>query len=179
MANPLVELFSPTQSSGERWMWATVAQTNPLRVREDGAAQPIATTPKSLIPVVPGDRVLCLRMGRRLIVMGTMGGRPTSGPGEIIIEGRAYQASGVVSSPGWSVARSSGQMYVGTINARIPYQPPSGWGFTWSVAESSGFTWVGNGDWTINGNIQRLRVLQMFSGDAEALKSLLWQLTKA
>lgn len=79
MANPLEELMvvaaqASVDKSADRLFWATVAQTSPLRVREDGASGPIAASPKTLAAVQAGDRVLCLRFGRRLVILGRMGG---------------------------------------------------------------------------------------------------------
>lgn len=82
MSNLLADMIAAGARSqqGERWLWATVWQISPLRVIEDGAAGPINITPKSLTPVAVGDRVLCLRVQRRLIVIGKMGGQKQNPP---------------------------------------------------------------------------------------------------
>ena len=66
--------------SADRLFWATVTQTSPLRVREDTASENINITPKTLAHVMTGNRVLCLRYGRRLVILGKMGGQEPPEP---------------------------------------------------------------------------------------------------
>lgn len=53
-------------------VWATVTQSTPLRVRPDGADDPLEATPENLTGtlLVPGARVLVQVHGRRVLVYG-------------------------------------------------------------------------------------------------------------
>lgn len=55
------------------YRWATITDTDPLRVRLDGDADGLPITPSSLVDpaeMVPGDRVWVQMYGRRLLVVG-------------------------------------------------------------------------------------------------------------
>lgn len=97
----------------------------------------------------------------------------------IWINGTPYPSSGVVSSPGWTVARTDGAFYTGNLDVWPPFTPPSGWGFTWSVHSTTGYTFVSlSSAAPVAGNTQRLRVTQVGNGTTTALKELSWQLIK-
>src|SRR5690606_18871131 len=56
-------------AADETWTWATVASTDPLRVRLDGDDAPLLITPENLAGgLLVGDRVWTQRYGRRLIL---------------------------------------------------------------------------------------------------------------
>jgi len=58
-------------AADETWTWATVASTDPLRVRLDGDDAPLLITPENLAGgLLVGDRVWVQRYGRRLLVHG-------------------------------------------------------------------------------------------------------------
>lgn len=53
------------------FMWATVTQASPLRIRLDGELEPLGITPDTLINgLVVNDRVWVQVVNRRLVVMG-------------------------------------------------------------------------------------------------------------
>lgn len=55
----------------DSWMWGTVTQASPLRVRLDGDTVALTVTPDPLtVGLVTGDRVYCQIRGRRLVVWG-------------------------------------------------------------------------------------------------------------
>jgi len=66
-------LPGPTEP-GDSWRWATVTQVSPLRVRLDGEATALDTTPDALTPVRIGQRVWCQFAGRRAVVIGSSAG---------------------------------------------------------------------------------------------------------
>lgn len=182
MGNPIFELFKPESGVQDRWFWATVEQSSPLRVREDGAHNAINTTPKTLTAVGVGDRVLCLRTGRRLLVVGRMGGTPPPvipAAGTVLINNRLYQSSGRVSAPAWTLSRSDGGfLYTGYMDVSVPYTPPSGWTFVWSLSQTNGFTFLTTAQSTpVNGK-QRLYVTQVGNNSTSVVTYLAWQLVK-
>lgn len=64
-------LPQPVPGPGMVTRWGAVTGVAPLRVRLDGDTDPLAITPDSLIPALTvGDRVLCLRTGRQLVILG-------------------------------------------------------------------------------------------------------------
>lgn len=182
MGNPIFELLKPDDSVQDRWFWATVTQASPLAVREDVAKVPVSIVPQTLVAVQAGDRVLCLRTGRRLVVVGRMGGTPPPvipAAGTVLINNRLYQSSGRVSAPAWTLSRSDGGfLYTGYMDVSVPYTPPSGWTFVWSLSETTGFTFLTTAQSTpVNGK-QRLFVTQVGNNSTSAVTYLAWQLVK-
>lgn len=60
--------------------WAKVTQTSPLRVRLDGSSEDLPFTPVSLIGEITGTpRVMCLRLGAQLCIIGAVGGTTPAG----------------------------------------------------------------------------------------------------
>ena len=52
--------------------WALVTTASPLRVQLDGDTAPLPLTPVTLAAgLTAGSRVLCLLIGRQLVVLGT------------------------------------------------------------------------------------------------------------
>lgn len=62
------------------------------------------------------------------------------GENQIIINGTAYQLSGVFPSiPPFTLSGTSG-VYVGAFSINTPYTPPAGYGFVVHVLETAGYT---------------------------------------
>ena len=182
MGNPIFELLKPDESVQDRWFWATVTQASPLMVREDGARSAIGTTPKTLTAVGVGDRVLCLRTGRRLLVVGRMGGTPppvVPAAGTVVVNGRVYPSSGRVSAPAWTLSRSDGGfLHTGWVDVPVPFTPPAGWSFVWALTATTGFTFMTQAQHVpVNGK-QRLYVTQVGNSSTTAWTYLCWQLVK-
>lgn len=96
----------------------------------------------------------------------------------IMINGTAYPASGVVDSPGWTVARTDGNIYSGSMGVSQPFAPPAGWTFNWTIQQTTGYTFLSVANQVPVGGIQILRVMQVGSASTTALSGLAWQLTK-
>lgn len=70
-------LFVPRPVSRDNWMWATVTQLSPLRIRFDGEAAAVDATPDSLIDptlLAVGSRVWVQIYGNSMVVAGGAGG---------------------------------------------------------------------------------------------------------
>jgi hypothetical protein len=79
--------------AGETWHWATVTQADPLRVKLDGDAAELLATPEDLVGgLAVGNRVWVQRYGRRLQVVGKLGGPLT---GDVAVGGDATVAGDV------------------------------------------------------------------------------------
>lgn len=52
-------------------LWATCTNINPVEVQIDGTESPLPGRIDTIADISPGQRVLCLRMGRRLVVLGS------------------------------------------------------------------------------------------------------------
>lgn len=72
-----VPIYVPTETRDfgpdNTYRWATITDTDPLRVRFDGDADGLPITPSSLVDpaqLVVGDRVWVQLFGRRLVVLG-------------------------------------------------------------------------------------------------------------
>ncbi|MFP7706364.1 hypothetical protein [Trueperella sp. LYQ141] len=181
MANPFIDLFAPDTDTGQRWFWATVASVNPLRVREDGAAAPLGTTPRTLVALTPGDRVLCLRVGRRLIVMGKMGGGPPPevvSPTQITINGKTYNRFGFQSLPSFGFGYMAPLAWA-KIRVPFPFTPPSGWGFHYEVVDSASVTFVSSYTSQKDASGTWICIWQLADQDASKVKKLRWELVPA
>lgn len=67
----------------DKWLWATVTQADPLRIRLDGETTPLDITPDTLTrSLTVGQRVWVQLTGRRLVVTGAAGGVPVPEPEE-------------------------------------------------------------------------------------------------
>jgi hypothetical protein len=73
-----LDLLIPNQDkSGDTWLWATVTQVSPLRVRLDGDEVELPITPENLSPDPElGERVWVQLSGHRVIVHGGSKGIP-------------------------------------------------------------------------------------------------------
>ena len=64
-------LAAPPSDPALRTYRGTVTQASPLRVQLDGDSAPLLATPDTVAaPLFTGDRVLCLLIGRALVVAG-------------------------------------------------------------------------------------------------------------
>ena len=72
-ALPPPEDLQVRRAQRAQWMWATVTQVSPLRVRLDGESQALDMTPVSLVgmPLIVNDRVWCQLIEKQLVVHGT------------------------------------------------------------------------------------------------------------
>ena len=175
--NPLTGLIEPPDRR-DSWRWGTIVSGSPVRVRLDGDSEASLATPDCLVSVTTGDRVRVQIANRRMTVFGKLYTGTQGNPGEIVINGTAYPTSGVIVSPGWTVARTDGNIYAGNMDVTQPFAPPAGWTFTWSVQESQGYTFISTATREpVNGK-QTLRVLQVGSNSTTVLSRLVWQLVK-
>jgi len=51
-------------------LWATVTGTSPLQVKVDGASTAVPASRLAAYTATLSDRVLCARVGTRLVVLG-------------------------------------------------------------------------------------------------------------
>ena len=51
-------------------LWASVTGTSPLQVKVDGASTAVAASRLGAYTATVNDRVLCARVGTRLVVLG-------------------------------------------------------------------------------------------------------------
>lgn len=72
-ALPPPEDLQVRRAQRAQWLWATVTQVSPLRVRLDGESQALDMTPVSLVgmPLIVNDRVWCQLIEKQLVVHGT------------------------------------------------------------------------------------------------------------
>lgn len=94
MTSQFLDELSPAPAPADtRYIWATVTQATPLRVRVDGDTAALAATPDdmSLSHRPVGQRVYCMLQGRRLIVLGPNGLPP----------GSVIEYAGPAAPPGW------------------------------------------------------------------------------
>ncbi|VEI13208.1 hypothetical protein [Trueperella bialowiezensis] len=174
--NPLTDLMRPT-SVPESWRWATVVQTNPVRVRLDGDTEPLLATPDCLVPVSVGDRVRVHMLHRRMTIAGKLY-RGSPDPGSIVIGGTAYATSGTIRIPAFTWAFQQPPVYATTVHMPIPYMPPDGWSFQFHMAGSTGFTFLQNiGPGVSNGGVY-CRLVQFGNASTTAAHLARWQLVK-
>lgn len=68
------ELIPDPLPPGVSVMYGTVTGSSPLRVQMDGDPGPLPMTPTTTVAVAVGDRVVLLRHGRQLVIVGVIGG---------------------------------------------------------------------------------------------------------
>lgn len=176
--NPFLELFDQEVPDIPGTFWATVTGVNPVRVKRDG--EPILpVTPKALATVEPGDRVLCLRERRQVIVLGKLGGG-AGDPNTLVIGGTAYQRSGSIAMPEFEPFALLGDaLYYSVADAPIPYTPPSGWTFSWRIEDAILPAWVsGRTRYPANG-VHSLYVFQLIGSGSTMIQRLGWELVKS
>ena len=178
--NPFLEMLTAPEQEIPGTFWATVTATNPLRVKRD--TEPVLpVTPQTLANLAVGDRVLCLWERRQVVVLGRMGG--PGAENTIRIGGVDYALSGSVPCPSfsWSGQTSTttaNAVFYGSITVPVPYSPPSGYTFQWSVGESARRVFVGNAERVPSGGTQNIRVMQIASAATDGLTRLNWRLVK-
>lgn len=65
----------------QSWRWAVVSQVSPLRITMDGDTGPLADAPDTLVAgLAVGDRVRCVTVNRRTLILGRSGGAPAPAP---------------------------------------------------------------------------------------------------
>ena len=102
--------------------WGVVVSTTPPLVRLDADTDPVIVG--TIAPLTVGSRVLVLLQNRKNTVIGSSGGDPNL----IIIDGTAYQRSGVVNVPDYTMSGGSPLFYQSMVIS-MPFTPPTGWGF--------------------------------------------------
>lgn len=174
--NPFLEMLTAPEQEIPGTFWATVTATNPLRVKRD--AEPVLpVTPQTLANLAVGDRVLCLWERRQVIILGRMGG--PGGTDSIVIDGSRYARSGSIAMPTFTWAATVAPVSYATVSVPIPFAPPSGWTFAWSVQESGAFTIAQSADRYPAGGLHRVRLIQINNAETIHVKRLQWQLVKA
>lgn len=177
--NPFLELFTEQEQPAiPGTFWATVTGTSPLRVKRD--AEPVLNvTPKTLQEVKTGDRVLCLRDNRQLVVLGKLGGG-AGDPNTLVIGGTAYQRSGSIPKPTSDPFALLGDaLYYTVIEAPIPYTPPSGWTFAWRVEDAILPAWVSTRYRYPAGGTHSLYAFQLVGSGQTMITRLGWELVKS
>ena len=178
MRNSFLDVLDPQLDTGDQpaTFWATVVGTSPLRIQRDSELT-LPVTPKTLEAVQVGDRVLCLWERRQVIILGRMGG--VGGANSVVIDGTEYERSGSVAVPSFSWTKFGEYLYVATVGMPVPYAPPDGWTFAWSMQQTSGFSFASPSNPTVEGGRQPVRLLQLNSNSTTAIQRLQWQLVKA
>lgn len=173
MRNPFLELLTTEDTDVPGTFWATVTSVDPLRVQRDGESV-LAITPTTLALLKVGDRVLCLLERRQVVVLGRMGGDPQN---VIFINGVEYRATGHIAAPPYDWSGTADGIAYGTLSVPVPFQPPNGWTFQWSVGESTRWIFVENNErYPSTNGIQKVRIIQIFNSELGHLKRLNWQL---
>lgn len=169
----------------DSWRWGAVIGVSPIQVRLDGDSSALPVAPDSLVPLAIGDRVRVQLHNKRLSIVGKQSKLtfPVLGNHQehdvTFIAGVPYVSSGSVLVPTFTWGYEAPPIYSATLNMPIPYVPPTGWTFAWSVQESAGFTFAQNGDRFPTGGTHRVRVTQFLSASTTTLKRLQWQLVRA
>ena len=149
--------------------WGVVVSTTPPLVRLDADTDPVIVG--TIVPLTVGSRVLVLLQNRKNTVIGSAGGDPNI----IVIDGTAYQRSGVVNVPDYTMSGSA-PLYYQLMPVALPYVPPVGWGF--SVTPGIGSTvpsTLHQLDWGQDGSVGIM--VQTVRSDGR-ITSLAWQLVK-
>ena len=183
--NPLASLLSSNSSEDDSWRWATITSLDPLRIKLDGDSEPLLSTPYAITPVRVGDRVLVHIYHRRATIIGVAGGYQPNPPqpppdNSIWVSGTWYRASGIQTIPAYSWVNSGNGWYATTIAMPLPYTPPVGYGFTYSMLDGNGFTLATTANpsnTTTNPGVTHIRLLN-FNHSAPNLKSVQWHLAK-
>lgn len=75
MSNPLNILIRPREDEPVNFRWAVVTQADPLRVRIETEAEPLAGKPSTLVAGLEADeRVFVLIHRNRATILGRAGG---------------------------------------------------------------------------------------------------------
>ena len=145
--------------------WGVVVSTTPPLVRLDADTDPVIVG--TIVPLAAGSRVLVLLQNRKNTVIGSAGGDPNL----IIIDGVAYQRSGVLPQITVSTTTVTGHLYAGYVKPTVP--TPPGWGVTYQLLEGPGNLWMGPSD---GNSIKEVRFISTSYGSHSV--TLAWQLVK-
>lgn len=179
--NPLASLLTNAHSEDDSWRWASVTSLEPLRIKLDGDSEPLLSTPDTITPVRLGNRVLVHIYHRRATIIGVAGGYqpdPATPPPDnsIWVNGAWYVASGIQTIPAYSWVSSGNGWYATTIKMPLPYTPPAGYGFTYSMLSGNGFTLVATANPTSTEGTD-IRLLN-YNHATPGLNSVQWHLAK-
>lgn len=176
--NPFAGLLGEKQQQ-DSWRWGTVVATDPLRVQLDGDSTPLITPPDTLVPVLTGDRVRVHVHNRRATIMGRTTSPSYPSPNIVTINGTPYALSGTATVAALTWSEDSNSVYYATLHQPIPYDPPSGWTFVWSVLEAAAWVFVSTSQRLPSGGTQAIRVIQIANSRTNLLTRLSWQLVRA
>ena len=98
---------------------------------------------------------------------------------EIVINGRRYQATGIVKSFRIPDFYASGNWYYGSVDISEPYTPPKGYRFNYYILETSGFSILGPGNHASKTGQYRARIIQVGSSYTGTVSKIGWSLVKA
>lgn len=175
--NPLTRLIQ-TPVEKDTWAWGTVTSLTPILVVLDGDTQPVTAPVESLVPVDVGSRVRIHIHQRRILIIGANTTSGASAPDNSLwINGAWWRASGIQSMPSytWAVSNTNG-WYATSITFPLPYTPPVGYGFSYSILTTSSFTILSNaGKSTATGTLCRL---MNFLAEKPSGLSAQWHLVK-
>jgi len=130
MIGDLDILLPSPAGPGDSWRWGTVTQVSPLRIRLDGDAAALDTTPDTLASVTLGERVWCQIVRRRVVVHGVSAGLTPPG----IWAAYTCTVSGL--TMGASTVDASHSRIGDTVNATIQLVLGAGFSFTAAAAFS-------------------------------------------
>lgn len=74
MSNLFEDLIPAESPPGVSVLYGVITGSSPLRVRIDGDPGPLPMTPTSTVATAVGERVVLLKHGRQLAVIGVIGG---------------------------------------------------------------------------------------------------------
>lgn len=101
------------------------------------------------------------------------------GENELIINGKAYQATGLVKNFRIPEFNASGNWYYGSVDISEPYTPPKGYMFNYYILETSGFSILGPGNHDSTTGQYRARIIQVGSSSTKTVSKIGWSLVKA
>lgn len=103
----------------------TVTSVGPLRVHLDGDTSPLPASPRTIVPVGPGDRVTVAHQKRTVTVLGVVGavGRPwRTATGVATVTGDGNPATSVaVDFPAGRFTRPPVVVVAAEVNTHFPY----------------------------------------------------------
>lgn len=174
--NPLTSLINPPVEK-DVWRWGTVTSLSPLTVHMDGDSEPLLIEPDRLCPIQNGDRVRVHIVNRKACIIGVKTPAGMVIPENSIRVGSTwYPASGIQSCPSYSWTVQLNGWYGATIRMPLPYEPPYGYGFLYTVLKNNSFTIIANGGQTTT-NSTEIRLLN-FAHSTPNIELLQWQLVK-
>lgn len=179
--NPLATLIPANDGGTDSWRWATITSVTPLRIQLDGDSEPLLATPDAITPVRIGERALVHLYHHRATIIGLSGGyqpdpEPAPPDNSLWINGHWYPASGTQTLPAYTWSSTGNGWYATTIHMTLPYTPPAGYGFTYSMLSGNGFTLVATANPTSTEGTD-IRLLN-YNHATPGLNSVQWHLAK-